>query len=146
MSGADYPVKRSPSPWGEVEHAYEIAPGIVRVGTPSHGGIWLSAQRIAHLPAWALAVGSGYAPKPYWWEEDCEAVVPLYVFSIDCAPRVRIPTLSDVILHMQHSRKMLELLSQHPALNTPDGETARERIAQILSTPSHPRQLAGGAS
>lgn len=68
------------SPWGPVDNAEKLAPGIFFVGTAGHGGIWLSLERQLQLPAWALKVTKGYAPKPMWWEEDCEAAVPLYVF------------------------------------------------------------------
>jgi len=50
------------------------------VSTAGHGGIWLSPERQAQLPAWALGIPSSYCEKPTWWEEDCESQVVMYVF------------------------------------------------------------------
>ena len=68
------------SPWGRVQKQQEILPGIIVVHTAGHGGIWLSPERQAQLPAWALEISSSYCPKPMWWEEDCESQVIMYVF------------------------------------------------------------------
>jgi len=84
------------SPWGAVQHQEVLAPGIVRVHTASHGGIWLSPERQAQLPEWAKQIAGSYAPKPQWWEEDCEAAVPKLVF------------YSEVYEHFSCSREALE--------------------------------------
>jgi hypothetical protein len=68
------------SPWGAIDDHKILAWGIVSVGTPSHGGIYLSEERQRMLPAWARKIPASYCPKPTWWEEDCEAVVPLFCF------------------------------------------------------------------
>ena len=73
-------MKIQSSPWGRVQKQQQIAPGIIWVHTAGHGGIWLSPERQAQLPAWALEIGSQYCEKPTWWEEDCEAAVVMYVF------------------------------------------------------------------
>jgi hypothetical protein len=73
-------MKIKSSPWGLVQSQYELAPGIIKVSTAGHGGIWLSPERQAQLPGWALQVPSSYCPKPMWWEEDCEAQIVMYVF------------------------------------------------------------------
>lgn len=73
-------MKIQSSPWGSVQSQRELAPGIIQVSTAGHGGIWLSLERQVQLPAWALEVPSGYCPKPMWWEEDCEAMIVVYVF------------------------------------------------------------------
>lgn len=73
-------MKFSSTPWGPVQHQKQLAPGIVMVITAGHGGIWLSPERQAQLPAWALGIPSDYCPKPTWWEEDCESLVVAYVF------------------------------------------------------------------
>ena len=71
------------SPWGGVHYQCDIAPGIAVVSTSSHGGVWLSPERASALPAWARTVASDYCPKPTWWEEDCEAAVPILAFWSD---------------------------------------------------------------
>jgi len=63
------------TPWGIPDDSHTIAPGIVSYHTPSHGGIWLSPDRLiefmAKFPHYAPFAG---AP---WFEEDedCGAVV-----------------------------------------------------------------------
>lgn len=61
------------TPWGRADHVEMIASGIAVVSTPSHGGVWLSAERNALVPA-PLRETSG------WYEEDCEASIPTWVF------------------------------------------------------------------
>lgn len=77
--------KNGYSPWGYVQNIERLACGIYRVYTASHGGIYLSPERQRELaeiaPHFLRAVElKSYAPKPMWWEEDCEAVLPLLAF------------------------------------------------------------------
>ena len=81
--------KTTNSPWGEIQHRTTLAEGIVAVSTAGHGGIWLSPERRLQLPKGARQIASTYCQKPAWWEEDCEAMVPLYVFFDDIAPQAR---------------------------------------------------------
>ena len=32
------------TPWGSVQNAEELAPGIISYSTASHGGIWITAR------------------------------------------------------------------------------------------------------
>lgn len=67
------------SPWGVVEHAIEIAPGIAIVETPSHGGWHLDdnhAERIAVM----LPGVESFLRSPKWWEEDCDWCIPCVAF------------------------------------------------------------------
>ena len=68
----------SSSPWGSVQTIEEIAEGIVSVTTAGHGGMWLSADRLARIPAELqhlnrFGVGA-------WFEEDCEVMIPVVAF------------------------------------------------------------------
>lgn len=69
--------ERSPqptrSPWGLVQEAEEIAPGIWQVHTAGHGGIKLSAQRNRLVPDY-LRCDRG------WYEEDCDWAIVAVVF------------------------------------------------------------------
>lgn len=56
------------TPWGAVQHATEIAPGIVNISTARHGGFWLSPGRM--LDFW-FSEEETFAGKP-WYEEDCD--------------------------------------------------------------------------
>ncbi|WP_156250944.1 DUF7007 domain-containing protein [Pseudactinotalea terrae] len=68
----------SRTPWGAADVVYDIADGIAEVGTPSHGGIKLSPQRNKLVPA-PLRNASG------WYEEDCEANIPMWTFPAEYA-------------------------------------------------------------
>jgi hypothetical protein len=63
--------------WGEADGAVVLARGIIDYSTPSHGGIWLSADRqreIAEVGAKTFRGGLE------WWEEDCDWSVPYWFF------------------------------------------------------------------
>jgi hypothetical protein len=63
----------SHTPWGSADFAEELAPGIVIVCTPSHGGIHLDDERNAKVDlVWRNANG--------WYEEDCEANIVFATF------------------------------------------------------------------
>lgn len=48
----------------------EIAPGIISVSTAGHGGIWLSPERRADMPAQYRSVPTFAGGD--WYEEDCD--------------------------------------------------------------------------
>lgn len=64
------------TPWGTAQTAEIIATGIGVVSTASHGGIKLSPARNAAVPKPLRREGG-------WYEEDCDALIPLYVFHAD---------------------------------------------------------------
>ena len=64
------------TPWGAAQHVREVAPGITRYDTASHGGYHLSSERVAEMPE-PLRKFQPWA-GPNWYEEDCDwAVVAL---------------------------------------------------------------------
>jgi hypothetical protein len=76
----------SRTPWGEADQVEDIAPGIVRVYTDSHGGYKLSAQRNRRVPA-------PFREKGGWYEEDDGWAGAAYAFpdeigNIDLAERL----------------------------------------------------------
>lgn len=65
------------TPWGPSQQMDTYAPGIISVSTASHGGIYLSKERAAKIPA---------NVKPWtgdrqWWEEDCDWCIPYIIFA-----------------------------------------------------------------
>jgi hypothetical protein len=63
----------SRTPWGKADYIENIAPGIQRVGTPSHGGYKLDRERNAQVNArWRREGG--------WYEEDCEWAIVFLTF------------------------------------------------------------------
>ena len=70
------PKEGSGSPWGPVRTAFVLAAGVVSVATDGHGGIWLSSDRLAQMPADERSTDG-------WYEEDCEAAWPLRRFRAD---------------------------------------------------------------
>jgi hypothetical protein len=67
------------TPWGISDGQQTLAPGIVSYSTPSHGGIWLSAERQAQLPKGI----DNFVHDLRWWEEDCDWTVPYILFADD---------------------------------------------------------------
>lgn len=68
----------SHSPWGTVDHSTSPRRGVHFVSTPSHGGIAVS-KALAEKLLSVKALEHGHAIGGYvWFEEDCEAWVPLY--------------------------------------------------------------------
>lgn len=69
------------TPWGHADHVKVIAPGIMHVSTPSHGGLWLSQERTELLRK-LFPTFNGYAGLP-WLEEDQDWAVDAVVFPQD---------------------------------------------------------------
>jgi hypothetical protein len=67
------------TPWGFADGKEVLAEGIISYSTPSHGGIWLSAERIKQLPQGL----TNFLHDLRWWEEDCDWVVPYILFKDD---------------------------------------------------------------
>ena len=64
------------TPWGPSQDAEAIADGITFHSTASHGGIHLSPERQAKMPAY---MRDTFAGGP-WYEEDCDYVRVVVVF------------------------------------------------------------------
>lgn len=56
------------TPWGWTRDVVELAEGVLRVTTPSHGGLKLSRERWNELPS----VVQNAMHTPTYAEEDCE--------------------------------------------------------------------------
>jgi len=61
------------SPWGVIDSATPLGPDAVAVSTPSHGGIWVTAQALETIPE-PLRV-TAYSGGG-WFEEDCDWCIP----------------------------------------------------------------------
>ena len=66
------------TPWGQADNMEALAAGIISYSTPSHGGIWLSAERQRQL-----GYKHNFLNNPEWWEEDCDWAVPYVFFQAD---------------------------------------------------------------
>lgn len=66
------------TPWGQSDHVEQIAPGILRVSTPSHGGYRVYKSRVEEMPAplrdFEPFAGAG------WYEEDCDWCVVVLAY------------------------------------------------------------------
>lgn len=72
------------TPWGESQHEERIAEGIAMVSTAGHGGILLSQERLAEMPA-SLRSQPTFNPYPRkWFEEDCEIALVILAFPEEC--------------------------------------------------------------
>jgi len=63
---------RIDTPWGLSDTAETLAPGVILVTTPSHGGLLLPEN--APIPA---QVTAAFINGPRWAEEDCELAIAL---------------------------------------------------------------------
>lgn len=88
---ADSPRPQS-SPWGQIDYAKQLAPGIWHVSTPGHGGIHVSTERRLAMPDHLKNVYT-YAGGN-WFEEDCDWCIVALAYpeafdaqSIDAARR-----------------------------------------------------------
>ena len=66
------------TPWGKPDSSEEIAPGIVRHDTPSHGGYYVAPERVAEMPE-PLRDFKPFA-GPNWYEEDCDWCIVALAF------------------------------------------------------------------
>lgn len=77
-------MSRIRTPWGDADdNGTQLAEGITLFSTPSHGGIRLSEERIAQLPKGMGLQDSNFLKSLKWWEEDCDAIVPVILFRED---------------------------------------------------------------
>ena len=67
------------SVWGQVDQTEEIAAGIWRVHTPSHGGLIVSPERLAAMPD-ALKCNVYSKGNPHAFEEDLECCLVALAF------------------------------------------------------------------
>lgn len=67
------------TPWGVADQVRIVAPGIVWCETPSHGGYWLSKERLAQMDP-ALRSFRPFTGKAAWFEEDCDWAVVVVAF------------------------------------------------------------------
>ena len=67
------------TPWGPSQTVDEVGCGIVWVTTAGHGGIFVPAMLLHGLPD-CLRNFKTWTGSPNWFEEDCDAIVPMLMF------------------------------------------------------------------
>ena len=74
------------SPWGKIDEATRCLEGVWFVSTASHGGFWLSEDRISQLPESIKETNFlKSSTGAIWWEEDCDADKVAEFFDITAA-------------------------------------------------------------
>jgi hypothetical protein len=71
------------TPWGIPQTTTEIAPGIFAYTTASHGGYWLSSERVMTMPKCLrefVPFGGPQSGPGRWFEEDCDWSVVALAF------------------------------------------------------------------
>ena len=66
------------TPWGKPDVVEPLAPGVVRVHTPGHGGLRIEPERWRSLPP---AVRNTFM-NPGWAEEDCEMPIAMVLLDL----------------------------------------------------------------
>ena len=104
------------SPWGHVLDQKEIAPGIIRVSTTCHGGIWISPERFAVMPAECRATET-WCGEPRWYEEHYDWAVVAIAFpdafnAEDYRRALRICEETDYLRHLATPERKARLRRQ----------------------------------
>jgi len=140
------------TPWGPSQTATEIAPGIIAYTTASHGGYWLSPERIASMPKCLrdfVPFGGPQSGPGRWYEEDCDwAVVALafpQFFPADAIPatlktleRYK-PELYKQVVAMRSEGRGMSIAECSDESCEAEAKCL-ELMARILRLPQHQRQ------
>ncbi|MBV9994962.1 MAG: hypothetical protein JO127_07095 [Caulobacteraceae bacterium] len=70
----------SVSPWGAIQTVTPLGPDAVAVTTASHGGLCVSSDALARMPA--AIRQTGYSANG-WFEEDCDWALPYLALGLD---------------------------------------------------------------
>ncbi len=108
------------TPWGHPDQSKELAPGIWSVSTASHGGIYLSPQRLGFMPA--IFVNAGFIKantEAGWFEEDCDWAMVALIY-----PEAFATEIQDDI----GAARIIMKFSHADVLARWDGRTAAETI------------------
>ena len=69
----------STTPWGSAQHSSQIVRGLMEYSTSSHGGVHVSSGLAQYLSDFTKSRHTEIDKDGgYWFEEDCEALLPLY--------------------------------------------------------------------
>lgn len=60
------------SPWGQPDRCVKLADGIWDISTPSHGGFYVSPERLATMPENWLNLSFNGQGRKGWFEEDVD--------------------------------------------------------------------------
>lgn len=100
-------------PWGSIDEAKEIAPGIWLVETPSHGGLMISAERRAAMPAYLRDVRTYAGGNAY--EEDCDWSLVAAAFP-DCFTPRQVEAARATILSYDREPRAYDVAGYHDAM------------------------------
>ena len=100
MSQVFAPLARpTSSPWGPVQSATDVAPGIWFVSTESHGGYLLSNERRFAMPVHLKEVFTFAGGN--WFEEDCDWAIVALAFP-DLFPPEALPHARATVTTYDH--------------------------------------------
>ncbi|MBB3892853.1 hypothetical protein GGQ61_003591 [Phenylobacterium haematophilum] len=68
------------SPWGAIQTVTPLGPDAVAVSTASHGGLCVSPDALARMPA--ATRQTAYSANG-WFEEDCDWALPYLALGLD---------------------------------------------------------------
>ncbi len=104
----DIRLVKSETPWGQAQSAEDIAPGITKYTTASHGGYFLNKEANAKVPPelqWSTFNMQGLKG---WYEEDCDWAIVVYTFQQHFKPELYQHALESLA---QHHETALDLLN-----------------------------------
>jgi hypothetical protein len=133
----------SATPWGVADFVKVLAPGVVMVCTPSHGGIWLSRERCDAMPRELAGVPTfversvGRMPSAHggrWYEEDCDVALVALAFP-ELFPREFVAGPAGVVAS-RYSPVVAVWLDRLPANDIRRGGAAPALVAPLVLTGS----------
>ena len=68
------------TPWGKVQTAEDVAPGITLISTASHGGYRLNSVANGKVELALKKATCGGLGLKGWYEEDCDWAIVVYTF------------------------------------------------------------------
>lgn len=114
------------TPWGPAYTEERLAPGVVQVTTPSHGGLKLDAAAQQRIP---LEVRDSFINGHGWAEEDCEALIVLVLLAVTIPCMTRRQAVNNARIICQRCPRYapaLPHLPQEKAILMPDPNTCPE--------------------
>jgi hypothetical protein len=106
----------SHSPWGHIHGCENVATGIWRVDTASHGGYYLSIERIATMPKplrdYVPFVARNGSGTSHWFEEDVDWCIVCLAYPGDFTRKMPV----DEKLRVENIARRTALTINDPAL------------------------------
>jgi hypothetical protein len=83
-------------PWGRIQGIVDVGGDCVFVDTPSHGGVYVPAERLKEIPQEMREYAASWSGSEHWYEEDECAAIPLHYLDLIGNNQVAHHTVSQI--------------------------------------------------